>query len=190
MKHTAKLLLLCTLAALAGCNDARDAYRDARALHRDVQEVLDAIADMRTPQPASGWLGRATVIDGDTLEVRGQRFRLHGVDAPEAGQTCRKDGRRWRCGQEAALRLADRIGSRNVLCEERDRDRYERIVAVCHVDGEDLNAWLVRHGWALAYRSYSRDYIDEEEQARAARAGLHAGTFVAPWTYRQQRRRR
>lgn len=190
MTRTTNGLLLCALLALAGCEDAGRAYRDARALERDVRQVLDAIEDLQTPQPANGWLGRASVIDGDTIELRGERFRLHGIDAPESGQTCTRNGRAWRCGKEAAFELADRIGRRNVLCEQRDRDRYGRIVAVCFVDGADLNAWLVRNGWALAYRSYSRDYVDEEAQARAARAGIHAGTFVAPWTYRQQRRRR
>lgn len=190
LKRHAPALLLCALVVLAGCDDARRTYSEARALQRDVQAVQDAIADMHTPQPPSGWRGRASVVDGDTLEVRDRRFRLHGLDAPEAAQTCRKEGRAWPCGREAANRLADRIGRRNVHCEQRDRDRYDRIVAVCHVDGEDLNAWMVRNGWALAYRRYSRDYIDEEAQARALRVGIHAGSFVAPWTYRQRHGRR
>ena len=101
--------------------------------------------------------GVASVIDGDTLEILGQRIRLHGIDAPESRQVCATaEGQRWRCGQQAALSLADRIGRRQVSCTVRDTDRYGRFIAVCHQDGTDLNGWLVREGWAVAYRQYSR----------------------------------
>lgn len=184
-----RILFLLLLIVVAGCDGAQDAYRDAKALQRDVREIKEVIADVQTPQPEAQWAGRASVIDGDTIEIRGQRFRLHGIDAPESAQTCVRRGRAWRCGKEAAFALADHIGNRNVNCEERDRDRYKRIVAVCRAAGEDLNAWMVRNGWALAYREYAPDYIVEEAQARADRAGIHAGTFVEPWEYRKQRRR-
>ena len=68
--------------------------------------------------------------------------------------------------------------------EERDRDRYGRVVAVCRAAGEDLNAWMVSQGWALAYRQYSRDYVGEEADARAARRGIWRGDFVEPWDWR------
>ncbi len=99
--------------------------------------------------------GQASVIDGDTIEIHGQRIRLHGIDAPESGQLCCIDGKRWRCGEDAANVLADLIDRRPVTCQERDRDRYGRVVAVCRVAGEDLGAWLVGNGLALAYRRYS-----------------------------------
>ena len=95
--------------------------------------------------------GRASVIDGDTINVQGQRIRLHGIDAPESGQRCRRALGlvEYRCGKEAAFTLADRIGARNVSCKVRDVDRYKRLVAVCRDDDEDLNRWMVRQGWAL-----------------------------------------
>lgn len=132
--------------------------------------------------------GRASVIDGDTLDIRGSRIRLHGVDAPEASQTCLADGMKWRCGHQAALALSDRIGSSTVSCEKRDVDRYGRVVAVCRAQGADLNAWLVERGWALAYRRYSTDYVDEEEIAAAVRRGLWKGSFVPPWDWRRGQR--
>jgi endonuclease YncB( thermonuclease family) len=129
--------------------------------------------------------GRARVIDGDTLEIDGRRIRLHGIDAPERGQSCRDgQGRDYRCGLSAARALSDKIGQQAVSCAARDVDRYGRIVAVCRAGGEDVNGWLVSEGWAVAYRRYSRDYVDAERAARSAQRGLWAGTFTAPEEWR------
>jgi endonuclease YncB( thermonuclease family) len=133
--------------------------------------------------------GVASVIDGDTLEIRGQRIRLHGIDAPESRQLCATaEGQRWRCGQEPALDLADRIGRRQVSCTLRDIDRYGRFIAVCHQDGTDLNGWLVREGWAVADRRYSRDYIRDETEARSARRNIWSERFDMPWDWRRAQR--
>ena len=132
--------------------------------------------------------GSARIVDGDTLDVAGARVRLRGIDAPESAQRCRASGRSWPCGREAARALASRIGNRTVACEERDRDRYGRVVAVCAVTGLDLNEWMVSQGWAFAYRRYSRDYVAAEARARAARRGIWRGEVVAPWEWRRGRR--
>ncbi len=129
--------------------------------------------------------GTATVIDGDTLEVHGQRIRLHGIDAPESRQLCRLDGTRWQCGKDAANALEDKIARRPVTCEDLGRDRYKRIIGRCTLAGEDINAWMVSQGWALAYRRYSEDYVDEKAEAQAARRGIWAGEFVKPWEWRR-----
>ncbi len=68
--------------------------------------------------------GIASVIDGDTLEIHGQRIRLHGIDAPESRQLCRLDGKPWQCGKDAANALAEKIARRPVTCEDLDRDRH------------------------------------------------------------------
>ena len=105
-------------------------------------------------------IGRASVIDGDTIEIRGQRIRLFGIDAPESRQTCTDPkGVSYRCGQRAAQALDYRISDSPVTCEPKDRDRYGRIVAVCRAYGEDLSAWMTGLGWALAFRRYSAQYI-------------------------------
>ena len=132
--------------------------------------------------------GQARVIDGDSLEIGGMRIRLFGIDAPERGQGCRAGGELWICGGLARLRLEERISGRRVVCKEKDRDRYGRIVAVCRAGGEDLNAWMVSEGWALAYRRYSEAYVDEEARAQAARAGVWRGDFVPPWDWRRGKR--
>ena len=129
--------------------------------------------------------GQARVIDGDTLEIGGTRIRLLGIDAPERGQSCQVGGELWICGGLARLRLEERISGRTVVCEERDRDRYGRSVAVCRAGGEDLNAWMVSEGLALAYRRYSEAYVDEEAGAKSARAGVWRGKFVPPWDWRR-----
>ena len=100
--------------------------------------------------------GRARVIDGDSLKIGGTRVRLFGIDAPERGQSCRDRGQLWICGGLASVRLEERISGRKVVCVEKDRDRYGRIVAVCRAGGEDLNAWMV----------------SEEAGAKAARVGV------------------
>ena len=132
--------------------------------------------------------GRAFVIDGDTIEIHGQRIRLHGIDAPESGQSCTVLGKRSRCGREAAIALSNKIGNHAVQCEKKDIDRYKRIVAVCRAGGENLNAWMVGEGWALAYRRYSPDYIMQEDNASRSKVGIWQGEFIAPWDWRRGKR--
>ena len=132
--------------------------------------------------------GPARVIDGDTLDVAGVRIRLHGIDAPESKQSCQAGGKRWSCGREATRALRGRIGGRSVSCQERDRDRYGRVVAVCSASGTDLNAWMVAEGWAFAYRRYSNAYVAQESGARTARRGLWRGDVIPPWDWRKGKR--
>ncbi len=132
--------------------------------------------------------GVASVIDGDTIEVHGQRIRLHGIDAPESRQLCRLDGKPWQCGKDAANALADKIARRPVACEDLGRDRYKRIIGRCTVAGEDMGGWMVLQGWALAYRRYSLDYVDQEADAQATRRGIWASEFMKPWEWRRGKR--
>lgn len=134
------------------------------------------------------YAGVASVIDGDTLDIHGQRFRLFGIDAPESAQTCQRDGKAYLCGKEAAMALADLIGQQTVACTQEDVDRYKRIVATCRVGETDLNGWMVAHGHALAYRHYSSRYVEEERRAKEARAGIWAGTFQEPWYFRHKKK--
>ncbi|GEP09787.1 thermonuclease family protein [Methylobacterium gnaphalii] len=131
-------------------------------------------------------MGRASVIDGDTIEIRGTRFRLQGVDTPESAQLCKDAfGRDYRCGQTAALALADKIGQGNVSCAPITTDRYGRTVAVCFLGQLDLNRWLVEQGFGMAYRKYSTAYVPQEEEAKAAKRGIWQGAFTPPWDWRK-----
>jgi endonuclease YncB( thermonuclease family) len=129
--------------------------------------------------------GKPRVIDGDTIEVGSERVRLHGIDAPETHQTCTSDSREWACGREATFALAYEVGNHWVTCRGDQRDRYGRLIAVCYVGPHDLGERMVRQGWALAYRRYSMDYVDEEAVARREGAGMWRGEFVAPWEWRR-----
>ena len=167
-----------------------DARRGAHRAYVAIEEAIGRAAKRGADyvdQGAQGSeiTGRARIVDGDTLEVRGRRIRLHGIDAPEAAQSCRSKGRRWPCGREATQALSRRIASRTVTCEERDRDRYGRIVALCRAGDEDVNAWMVTRGWAFAYRRYSIAYVAHELAARAANRGIWRGDVVAPWEWRK-----
>jgi endonuclease YncB( thermonuclease family) len=128
--------------------------------------------------------GRAKITDGDSFEIGATRVRLFGVDAPEGRQSCTREGRSWACGNEAARKLRSLTGDRTITCTKRDVDSYGRAVAVCRSGAADLGAEMVRSGFATAYRRYSNDYIDEENEARTARRGIWAGEFTNPEDYR------
>jgi len=130
--------------------------------------------------------GRASVVDGDTLEMRGERVRLWGVDAFESRQLCQRSSGTYRCGQVAANSLDARLAGRAVSCEPVGRpDRYGRTVARCRVEDQDLGAWLVENGHALDYPRYSQGrYAREQQRAQAAGRGAWAGEFEPPWEWR------
>ena len=136
----------------------------------------------------AGISGRASVIDGDTLEIHDTRVRLYGIDAPESSQVCKRpSGEIWRCGQRAAIALADFIRADPIDCEERGQDRYRRVVAVCFKGDTNVNEWMVTTGWAVAYRKYSEDYVGAEETAHEQGVGIWSGEFVMPWAWRRGR---
>ena len=110
--------------------------------------------------------GRASIIDGDTLEIQGERVRLWGIDAPEHDQLCRgEDSVPYRCGAKAADDLFDFIGQKPVVCLPKDRDRYGRIVAACSVAGSDLGEWL-GYGLALNWSQYSHGHAPSTKRSR------------------------
>ena len=147
--------------------------------------LIAACAAQAPESAAVAVAGRARVVDGDTLEIRGQNVRLAGVDAPELRQTCARSGRKWPCGRAAARALARKIEGQTVVCTWRETDRWNRPLASCHTGETDLSAWLAERGWALAFRRYSSTYVIAESKARAAGRGLWSGSFTAPWDYRK-----
>ena len=132
--------------------------------------------------------GQARVVDGDTLVVDDRKIRLNGVDAPEMRQNCLDASNEWYpCGNEAAQALSRRISGQPVTCVLNPQpDRYGRAIGTCWFsDGEDMQSWLVRWGWAVAYRRYSSRYLHDESRARGNRSGIWRGRFVVPWHWRR-----
>lgn len=133
--------------------------------------------------------GTATVIDGDTIEIRGQKIRLHGIDAPESSQWCTDQaGQIVRCGQQAAFALDELLAGQTCHCQVETQDRYGRQVAICYVGKTNVNEWMVAQGWALAYQQYSADYIAAEQIAQASQQGIWQYQFEEPWAYRKGKR--
>ena len=122
-----------------------------------------------------------TITDGDTIKQDGVIYRLWGIDAPEAKQLC-PDG--WPAGSLATTRLQALTAGRSIVCQEKDRDRYGRIVAICRASGEDLGAIMVREGMAWAFMRYSADYVGQEAKAKADRLGIHSHDCQPAWEWR------
>ena len=167
--------------------DGREASRTIkrRDLGRGRIILKEPIGDPIQPATQS-----VQVIDGDTIRLDGQTIRLKGIDAPELDQECRdREGETQPCGQFARVLLMEHLAScPRVHCDiDRERDRYGRALGVCYVL-VDINAWMVSSGLALAYRKYSKDYVAEEDQARAERRGIHQGSVVPPWDWRRGKR--
>src|SRR5215216_633869 len=129
------------------------------------------------PQPAL--IGRAAIIDGDTIEIHAERVRLNGIDAPETAQLCKNEkGKAYRCGTVSAVALEKFLAaSRPTRCEFVERDRYGRSVGECYrADGTSVSAYLVRNGFAMDYVKYSHGkYAKEEARAKQENAGLWSG---------------
>ncbi|MFG1345434.1 thermonuclease family protein [Xanthobacter autotrophicus DSM 431] len=126
--------------------------------------------------------GMAVAVDGDTLDMGGTRIRLAGIDAPELRQECTRERRPWPCGLAARSALARLAEQGQVRCAGRQTDPYGRLVAQCSVGDIDLSDFMVREGFALAYRG--RDYAGAEAEAQASRRGIWAGTFQKPADFR------
>jgi endonuclease YncB( thermonuclease family) len=154
-----------------------------------VSAAISATAQWGCAPQAAEITGRVTkVVDGDSLEIGSDRIRLYGIDAPEGRQDCRRTGQTWRCGDAAAAQLRKLVQGATLRCTPHDTDEYGRSVSVCRNGSTDINAEMVRAGFALAYRRYSNDYVDEENEARAAKRGLWSAEFTMPWDWRRDSR--
>ncbi len=141
--------------------------------------------------PQDNVKGGAKIIDGDSFHLEDRIIRLHGIDAPEWRQTCKRaNGKRWNCGKEAGAKLKAIVSNKTVTCSIVDTDRYRRDVGRCTADRVDVNDAMVRSGHALALRSITYAYVGAERDARDARRGVWAGSMTPPWKWRKSRKNR
>lgn len=133
-------------------------------------------------------MGPPRVIDGDTLVVANERIRLFGLDAPESKQSCQDSkGQPYDCGVVAAEALRKKIGSGSLQCQVKAKDLYSRNVSSCSLPGTgDIGDWLVKNGHAVAYRQYSKEYTQDEEEAKNAHRGIWQGKFEIPAEWRKE----
>jgi len=145
-------------------------------------------------------IGTANVVDGDTIKLdssvtRGDvvnlqlvTIRLLGIDAPEAAQQCELNGLKSFCGIEAGEALKRKIGKNKIRCEGHRRDVYGRLLAICFLGAENINAWLIAQGWAVRFMDAGQQYKHEEQVARSQRKGIWSGDFETPADYRKRQK--
>jgi len=125
------------------------------------------------------------IVDGDTIILNGEKIRFSGIDTPELKQTCIQGDQKLNCGMHAKLLLLKKIGNNIPKCISEGKDIYKRTLAECFINGESLSSFLVRSGYAFAYRKYSKKFIKDEEFAKANKLGMWAMTFQYPWDFRK-----
>ncbi len=174
------------------------------AAYPTVEACLDSGG--RHPKRGQGDCGRAALpakpkkqtgdantraLDGDTVVLKGVTVRLQGIDAPESHQSCRNaQNRPYPCGAIATAALRLMMAAGGVRCDfEPEPGRYGRKIGYCYAsDGTDISRWMVRQGFAVACRKYSKRYVEAEEAAKKAEIGVWQGPFVMPWEWRRGKR--
>ena len=141
--------------------------------------------------------GTPKIIDGDTVHIYSKKIRLEGIDAPEIKQQCKKPfikissvigfqfNKNYSCGVMAKIKLIDKIDNSKLKCISSSKDRYKRFIATCYIDKINLNKWMVRNGYAVAYKRYSKEYVRDEEYAKENQLGIWKGTFITPEKWRK-----
>ena len=139
--------------------------------------------------------GQEKVIDGDIITINKKKIRLFGIDAPEKEQICEKIylsffifnfQKDYKCGEKSASALSKKLKDKKVKCIlEKNKDRYNRNIGTCYLKNQDINKWLVKNGYALAYKKYSKKYILDEQYAKENKLGIWGGTFTAPEKWRR-----
>ena len=141
--------------------------------------------------------GIPKVVDGDTVHIDNYKFRLEGIDAPEMRQQCKKESfkisffigftfyKDYSCGRVSKEKLITKIDTTEIKCISSSKDRYKRYIATCYKGKTNLNQWMVRNGFAIAYRRYSKKYVPDEEFAKENKLGLWKGKFMEPEKWRK-----
>ena len=126
------------------------------------------------------------IIDGDTIYLNNEKIRFKGIDTPELKQTCSKNNETIYCGIDARKLLINKIGKKKVHCIKEGKDQYKRTLAECFINDLSLSKFLVREGYAFAYRKYSKKFINDEDFAKKNNIGMWSMNFEYPWDWRKK----
>ncbi len=141
--------------------------------------------------------GVPRIVDGDTVNIGSYKIRLEGIDAPELKQECKKPflsfsvflsfsiDKSYACGSVSKKNLIEKINNSPIKCISLSKDRYNRYLATCYKNKINLNKWLVRNGYAVAYKRYSKKYLEDEIHAKNNNLGVWQGKFVRPEKWRK-----
>ena len=141
--------------------------------------------------------GIPKIVDGDTIYIDNYKFRLEGIDAPEMRQQCKKESLKissiigftfykdYSCGKVSKEKLISKIHGSKIKCIFTTKDKYKRYIATCYKEKINLNQWMVRNGYAIAYRRYSKKYVPDEDFAKENKLGLWQGKFMNPEKWRK-----
>lgn len=146
------------------------------------------IAALLTLSSAHALSSDLFIRDGDSFAMNGKELRLWGIDAPEYRQYCLKDDQSVPCGKYARQRLENLISGKELECERITTDRYQRTIARCTIEGEDVAALMVRAGFAFDYPRYSNGaYSEQQKAAKDEHRGLWSMEFEFPWHYKRRK---
>tara|TARA_B100001173_G_scaffold41897_1_gene32694 strand:- start:117 stop:596 length:480 start_codon:yes stop_codon:yes gene_type:complete len=126
------------------------------------------------------------IVDGDTIKINGEKIRFSGIDTPELKQICIKQGLKKTCGVKAKKILIDKIADNKIVCIREGKDQYRRTLAECFVNNESLSSYLVKSGYAFAYRRYSKKFVPDEDYAKLNKIGMWSMEFDYPWDWRKK----
>jgi endonuclease YncB( thermonuclease family) len=132
--------------------------------------------------------GAAWVVDGDTIDIRGERIRIMNIDALELDQKCsgRHGGKAWYCGQEAARALWGLVSQYSVTCETMGTDYAGRWFAECSIPGMSVASWMAANGWAVPNQDCACEEVRQRADfARRNATGIWSSEFEMPWEWRE-----
>ena len=153
-------------------------YPDFRASGERVSKRASHSSITRSAGSSHVSFLRPRIIDGDTIHDGEWRIRLSGIDAPERSQPY---------GTTATQALARQLHRGRVTCQLQGKDKYDRHLGTCYVQGRNMNEWMVRNGYAWSDPRTPR-YRRQEELARRERKGVHRSrSAIRPEQWRRRR---
>jgi len=135
------------------------------------------------------YANKVRIVDGDTIHINKVKYRLHGIDAPEIKQDCQVNDRKYDCGVKSKNFLESLVENKEITCKQKNIDKYKRIIATCYTEELNLNKEMVKSGWAIAYKYYSKKYINDELFAQRNKLGMWQGSFLEPRKWRKKNKK-